>query len=526
MIFKSRNRNEAHTLQGRCLNPGVHLQPVAFFIQDPSSSTPRTTTDSSTRLQTCLRRHDLPSRCMYLAEAQMTTSEVLRAFQHNEPGLFLGSAFMTVGLVSAGFCLMRRKADVLLISLAVFAFLYGERLWWDSALTVPAGEFLRRIRHAINPLVPVPAFIFFQTAGLLPRRGKPYTYVAISIFLILTLLTTILGWQPILHQANNVVVIIALIAVLVHSVLQGSRDRDYRVLRGGLLVFVGLALWDNSLGQHLGWTETEPYGFAVFLACMGYVAGRRVLQRDQELTEVRQELELARRIQLSILPEKFPDSTPFDVAARYVPMTSVAGDLYDFLVAGDRQAGLLIADVSGHGVPAALIASMVKMAAISQRDHAAHPAELLRGMNRALYGNTQGQYVTAAYAWIDAENREVLYAAAGHPSMLRLREGRVTEIVENGLLLAAVDSVEYAETTVELEPEDRLLLYTDGLVEARNGAGEIFGEAALSAAFAASARLSPAEAADQIIASVQRWSRTQDDDLTILVCDFAGAATS
>ncbi|HLY43905.1 MAG TPA: PP2C family protein-serine/threonine phosphatase [Terracidiphilus sp.] len=460
---------------------------------------------------------------MYLAEAQMTTSEVLRAFQHNEPGLFLGSAFMTVGLVAAGFCLMRRKADVLLISLAVFAFLYGERLWWDSALTVPAGEFLRRIRHAINPLVPVPAFIFFQTAGLLPRRGKPYTYVAISIFLILTLLTTILGWQPILHQANNVVVIIALIAVLVHSVLQGSRDRDYRVLRGGLLVFVGLALWDNSLGQHLGWTETEPYGFAVFLSCMGYVAGRRVLRRDQELTEVRQELELARRIQLSILPEKFPDSTPFDVAARYVPMTSVAGDLYDFLVAGDRQAGLLIADVSGHGVPAALIASMVKMAATSQRAHAAHPAELLAGMNAALCGNTQGQFVTAAYVYLDGQARELRYAAAGHPSMLLMRNGQVTEIAENGLLLAATGEAAYTQRTLTLERGDRLLLYTDGLLEAKNAEGRLFGDASLAAALERTIGLAAADAVQRIIAEVQQWAASQEDDLTALVCDFVAA---
>lgn len=457
---------------------------------------------------------------MYLADAQLTTSEVLRAFHRDEPRLFLGAAFMTVGLVSAGFCLMRRKADALLLSFAAFAFLYGQRLWLDSGFTVPASELFRRLRHAINPLVPVPAFIFFQTAGLLPRRGKPFTYAAISVFLVLTALTAIIGRKPILHDINNILVIIALIAVLVHSVFAGSRERDYRVLRGGLLIFVGLALWDNSLGQHLNWPETEPYGFAVFLACMGYVAGGRVLQRDQELAEVRQELDLARRIQLSILPEKFPDSTPFDVAARYVPMTSVAGDLYDFLLAGDRQAGLLIADVSGHGVPAALIASMVKMAATSQRAHAAHPAELLAGMNAALCGNTQGQFVTAAYVYLDGQARELRYAAAGHPSMLLMRGGQVLEVAENGLLLAATGDATYTQRTLTLERGDRMLLYTDGLLEAKNADGRLFGEESLAQALRRTAGLAPADAVHRIIAEVQQWASSQEDDLTALVCDF------
>jgi sigma-B regulation protein RsbU (phosphoserine phosphatase) len=86
-----------------------------------------------------------------------------------------------------------------------------------------------------------------------------------------------------------------------------------------------------------------------FLVALGYVAARQTLQRDLQLSEIQKELEVARRIQLSILPAEFPNSANFRVAARYVPMSSVAGDFYDFIVADDTQAGLLIADVSGHG---------------------------------------------------------------------------------------------------------------------------------------------------------------------------------
>jgi sigma-B regulation protein RsbU (phosphoserine phosphatase) len=270
-------------------------------------------------------------------------------------------------------------------------------------------------------------------------------------------------------------------------------------------------------------TNIEPYGFAVFLGCLGYVAARRTLNRDQELNEIQNELELARRIQLSLLPAPFPESDTFRVAARYVPMNSVAGDLYEFLVTEATQAGILIADVSGHGVPAALIASMVKMAAISQRAQAAHPGELLTGINRALCGNTQGQYVTAACVYFDTTARELRYAAAGHPAMLLLRGGSITEISENGILLAAVDEVEYVERTITIEPGDRFMLYTDGLVEARNAAGELFGDASLADALKATAALSASEATTAIVEEIQRWSPVQDDDLTALVFDYTGA---
>jgi sigma-B regulation protein RsbU (phosphoserine phosphatase) len=203
-------------------------------------------------------------------------------------------------------------------------------------------------------------------------------------------------------------------------------------------------------------------------------------------------------------------------------MTSVAGDFYDFLVASDTQAGLLIADVSGHGVPAALIASMVKLAATSQRAHAADPAQLLSGMNGALYGNTQSQFVTAAYVHLDAEAGELRYSAAGHPPMLLLRNGRTSGIEENGLMLAAFDFAAYTNAAQPLRRGDRLLLYTDGIVEAANAAGDFFGADALMAEMQKTAGLSPGQAADSIVATIRRWSVAQDDDWTVLVCDYAG----
>jgi sigma-B regulation protein RsbU (phosphoserine phosphatase) len=326
-----------------------------------------------------------------------------------------------------------------------------------------------------------------------------------------------------LHTINNVVVIAALPWVLVRTFLLSKKDHDFVVMRRGLFVFVALALWDNTIGYTRMDFAVEPFGFAFLLACLGYVAARRTLQRDQQLGEIQKELEVARNIQMSILPGEFPASASFRVAAKYVPMAAVAGDLYDYLHADGKRVGLLIADVSGHGVPAALIASMVKMAATAQRAQAAHPAKLLAGMNAALCGNTQGQFVTAAYVHLDAEARLLRYSAAGHPSMLLLRDSKVEEIAENGLLLAATDRAEYTEKSLELRAGDRLLLYTDGLVEAKDGHGQMFGDEALGLALKRTAGLTPELAAENILTDVQRWAKSQEDDLTALVCDFVQA---
>jgi phosphoserine phosphatase RsbU/P len=456
-------------------------------------------------------------------DRELTASQVLQVFHHSELNLFLGAAFVTVGLVAALFCLLRRKFDALLIWLALFAFLYGNRLWLQSpllSLIVPDSEFFRRLRDSADYVVTIPAFFFFRAAGFISRWARVAFYPACALFASLAVGTFVFGSLWIFHQINNVVIIAVFVWLIARSWKGGAVTRDFVVIRRGVLVFAAFAMYDNITGLLRYRTRVEPLGFAVFLGALGYVAARQTIQRDQQLGDIHKELEVAQRIQLSILPADFPPSTNFRVAARYVPMTSVAGDFYDFLVSDDTQAGLLIADVSGHGVPAALIASMVKLAASSQRGNAADPAGLLKAMNTTLCGNTQGQFVTAAYVHLNAKAGELRYSAAGHPAMLLLRGGEVTPVIENGLMLAAFDSSDYTTTVRPLMQGDRLLLYTDGIVEAEDRREEEFGQERLCALLRESAGLAHAETADMILSSVQQWSAGQDDDMTLLVCDY------
>ena len=239
-------------------------------------------------------------------------------------------------------------------------------------------------------------------------------------------------------------------------------------------------------------------------------------QLAQQLLAIQKELETARQIQLSILPTYIPKSPGLDIAARYIPMTAVAGDFYDFIFVDDKHIGILVADVSGHGMPAALIASMMKIAFAAQASLAAEPERVLSGLNQALCGKFQHHYVTAAYVYFDMERRTLTYAGAGHPPLLLWgpsREG-VQDVIENGLFLGKFDFATYAAVEVPLLPGDRILLYTDGIPETENPAQVAFGDERFRQ-FLVAAQSTPVDQfADQLLADVSHWSeRGPDEDL-------------
>jgi phosphoserine phosphatase RsbU/P len=250
-------------------------------------------------------------------------------------------------------------------------------------------------------------------------------------------------------------------------------------------------------------------------------------QLARQLLAVNIELEMAREIQLSILPGGTPRIEGLDIAARYIPMSAVAGDFYDFILVDEKHLGVLIADVSGHGLPAALIASMLKVALSAQIPHACDPARVLAGLNQSLCGMFRSHYVTAAYLMLDLEKNIVSYAGAGHPPLLlwRKREGVAREFQENGFFLGPFAEATYSAILLQLETGDRLLLYTDGVLEFRNLAGEEFGGGRLKLFMAANHTLSANQLLDSLIGQLWRWGEqppgtAQLDDITLLAIDI------
>jgi phosphoserine phosphatase RsbU/P len=252
-------------------------------------------------------------------------------------------------------------------------------------------------------------------------------------------------------------------------------------------------------------------------------------QLAEQLLTIQKELETARQIQLSILPREIPKIEGLDIAARYIPMTSVAGDFYDFIVVDDRHIGVLVADVSGHGMPAALIASMLKIALAAQAQNAASPAEVLLGLNRALCGKFQHHYVTAAYVYVDMVKRTITYAGAGHPPLLMWGEASegVRDVLENGLFLGTFEAAIYAAVERPLAVGDWCLLYTDGIPETVDAAEVQYGDERFRQ-FLGSEQCSSADLlADRLMDDLGQWStrglgEDLDDDITMIALHVKG----
>ena len=342
--------------------------------------------------------------------------------------------------------------------------------------------------------------------------------------------------DAILRRPNSAVTLNNLIAIAVVGALLAvifrpglPVTRELRIFRIGALSWSLTAVADNLRGMALvqfPGPDLEPFGFTMLVACLATLVARRAIEDARRLAVIDGELSVARQIQSSILPQAMPRVAGLTLAARYRPMSAVAGDFYDFVEIDQQQLGVLVADVSGHGVPAALIASMVKVALAAQRERADQPAAVLAGLNETLWDRLGGQYVTAAYLFIDTRSALMRYAAAGHPQMVHVTHGGqdVREIEKNGLALGFMRDVQDKELELQLEAGDRLLLYTDGLIEAENASEDFFGLARVKIALTAGAALAPGAAADALLDTMDAWSgRPAADDLTIVLVDAVEA---
>ncbi len=247
----------------------------------------------------------------------------------------------------------------------------------------------------------------------------------------------------------------------------------------------------------------------------------------RQLFAIQHELELAREIQLSILPRQLPKIEGLEIATRYLPMSTVAGDFYDFLVVDEKHVGMLVADVSGHGPAAALITSMLRIALAAQLPWVSEPAKVLWGLNQALCGKLGRNFVTAAYVFVDVEREVLSYAGAGHPPLLLWSRsvGSTREVEENGLFLGQFSDETYVAVEMPLKAGDRSVLYTDGIPECRNRLEEEFGTSRFMRFIEENHGLDVNEFADALLGQLSGWSEQpqgqgQRDDMTLVAFHY------
>jgi phosphoserine phosphatase RsbU/P len=440
----------------------------------------------------------------------------------------VGMLLSTAGLGSLASGLLRHSSRRTVLHFGGFCALYGLRL---AASTEPARllvdappVFWSWLIACVTYLILVPANLFFaQFFGGPWQRVFRGVAIAQGVFAVVAIGIGAVTGRPRAAISLNAYLVLANQALAIWAVIRPGVPitRELLVVRVAYLLWAIFILNENADDVGLPSVQNvEWIGFTLFIAGLGYATALRVFEGERRLVAVTQEMETARRIQTSILPQTLPRIPGVSLAARYEPMNAVAGDLYD-VVARDGGLGVFVADVSGHGVPAALVASMVKVAFAAQAPHADDPSRVLAEVNRTLCGSLEGTYVTAAYAWLDVESSRLAYAAAGHPPLLLRRADGVQQLVENGVMMGMQSNATYPSTSRQLARGDRIVLYTDGVIEAFNPKGELFELDRLIALLEAS-HDEPERFADAVLARVAAWrgGRGATDDLTLMVLEI------
>ena len=252
---------------------------------------------------------------------------------------------------------------------------------------------------------------------------------------------------------------------------------------------------------------------------------REALRSRDELVALRQELGVAAQMQDSILPKVFPDDPRFDLFAWMTPAKEVGGDFYDFFQVDDGGFAVVVADVSGKGVPAALFMmvsrTLVKGSALGERA----PVRCITEVNQLLYEqNKESMFVTLFYAVLNPSSGLLEYVNGGHnPPCLVKPSGEVTWLPgDSGIVLGVIDEFPYQQHSIELEEGDVVFFYTDGVTEAMDEAGNQFGDDTLLDILRKAAHMDPEEMTRHVVDAVHEHAgeAPQSDDLTCLALRY------
>ena len=285
----------------------------------------------------------------------------------------------------------------------------------------------------------------------------------------------------------------------------GSVELAVEAMRRGVRDFV-LKPWENNRLLSILRTQIE----------MGH------LMRETQLIKKEQDRELveARTIQRRLLPNEIPQIAGCRISGAWRPARTVSGDYFDVLKFNDSNAALCIADVSGKGMPAALLMSNVQAAVHAFASESLSPSELCAKVNRVVSSSTgEDKFITFFYGIVDAEQKKFVYTNAGHNAGILLRrDGSLIRLEPGGAVLGPFPNWNYKHEEIELKDGDRLLLFTDGVTELRSLTGDEFGEERLIDLLTENRELDADELRDLIVQAVVSFGGGEfQDDATLLV---------
>ncbi len=251
------------------------------------------------------------------------------------------------------------------------------------------------------------------------------------------------------------------------------------------------------------------------------IENARLAAEEQALQLMQEEMRLACKIQTDLLPKEPPLVPGYDIAGTSIPAKMVGGDYFDFIKIDDRSIALCLGDVSGKGMPAALLMANLQATLRAQTAVCTGPKECLERSNALLYRSTDAdKFATLFYGILDTEAHRLTYANAGHNYPMLLKVGCDPELLEtSGLVLGCLEDFRYSEGAIDLAKGDLLLIYSDGITESFNVNEEEYGEEKLSGLLREQCGKRASEIIETIVASVRAHAAAapQSDDITLLV---------
>ena len=314
----------------------------------------------------------------------------------------------------------------------------------------------------------------------------------------------------------------AVIAVPLYASSRSTADTGAEQERGQLL---GVLYLDSRRRAAFSALDRQILD-ALAVQAASIMDNARLVERERERQRLEQELSIARTIQQALLPHGLTDFPHLAVTGVHYPCHEVGGDYFDVVQVSEDRTAILIADVSGKGLGAALLTTMLQ-GALSGLTMGADPVKVFNHINRFLCRHAEvGRYATM-FIGLLGEDGMLEYIKAGHPSPLLLRQGNVSELYTEGSFpVGLIPEAEYTSARLQLEPEDTLVLFSDGVTEAENSAHELFEVRGLSQVLAGRKDVPVEELQQSVFDAVRDFTKgaEQSDDITLLVVRYREAA--
>ncbi len=351
---------------------------------------------------------------------------------------------------------------------------------------------------------------------------KQFAYVSLSISFICFILTSMLGFIIAKHITKPLEILIKAVdeissGNLIPIANINSKDE-----------FGTLSTKFNTMTDNLRISYEVQFNLITEISEMNNNLEKKVVERTKLIQLQKQAIEkeiiMAKKIQNSLLPDEIPNIDGVKISFRFQPMMGVGGDLLDFDFRKDNILYLFICDVSGHGVSAALLATMVKMTIAECYEKDLLPSECIHKISNALRGKLSGHFISAIICKIDLVTGKIISANAGHLPMFRISKNNFWEAIQSkGRIISDILPSNVEDHISYLEFGDKIILYTDGITEATNLENEMFGDERLISLLKEFYNLSPSKLCDKVFETLLEFTNSAgafEDDLTILIFEY------